>query len=308
MRASDLAGTRAIGPVLSIPCFGSMTWKAPANGILEIRAMGAGGAGACRGSALNTATGGYSGSWGAKRLRVRAGDVVMVAVGAAGAIAAANQPGSAGGNTTITVAGVSYVAYGGPGGRYALASEGAIALAAGPAPSANWDLSAASVRPGMVVAGATGGAAVDIMAKGGDATTSASVNGGGGGGTCGSGAGSIGGGAMPNGADATGATSTTSGSYLDASDREWGISFFGGGGGYGGGGSGHQGGNGGGGGGSGNTAPAGKGGSGGGGGAAGSSGYGGAGGLGGGGGAGISGAGPGGDGYAFLKFFADKGV
>ncbi|AEF91365.1 PE-PGRS family protein [Delftia sp. Cs1-4] len=284
-----------------------MTWKAPANGILEIRAMGAGGAGAARSGTTNTVTGGFAGSWGAKRLRVRAGDLVVVAVGAAGAVAVANQNGGAGGNTTITVAGVSYVAYGGPGGRYALASAGAIVLPAGPAPSANWDMGAASVRPGMLVGGATGGAGVDIMAKGGDATTSAAINGSGGGGTSGPGAGFGGGGVMPNNADATGALTINGGTFFDASDLEWGISFFGGGGGAQSGGQGYPGGNGGGGAGSSGNLAAGRGGNGGGGGASAGNGFGGSGGLGGGGGAG-AGAGSGGDGYAFLKFFADKGV
>ena len=307
MRASALAGTRGLGPSVSVVCLVSTTWTVPANGILELRAMGGGGAGAARNNTTDTVTGGYSGSWGAKRLRVRAGDVVSVAVGAPGAVAAPGQNGGAGGNTTITVGGTSYVAPGGFGGRWALASAGAITLPEGPAPSAGWDIGAKSARPGRVVGGASGGAGVDIMAKGSDATASAAVNGGGGAGTAGPGAGEIGGGAAPGGADIAGVIGSTNGNIIDASDGEWGISFYGGGGGNTNGTNGYRGGNGGGGGG-GNSGPAGGGGNGGGGGGgAGSTGTGGAGGLGGGGGAGRSG-GTGGAGYAYLKFFVDKGI
>lgn len=307
MRSSELAATRSIGPFLSLVCFDSVTWTVPSNGILELRAMGAGGASSARTGVVDTVTGGYSGSWGAKRLRVRAGDVVSVSVGAPGATAAVGQTGGAGGNTTITVAGVSYIAYGGPGGRWAQASAGAIVLPPGPSPSANWDLGAASVRPGMLVGGATGGAGVDIMAKGGDASTSAPFNGGGGGGVYGPGDSTYGGGSAPGSKDVTGKLAVgTAGTYLDASDGEWGISFFGGSGGGSNGTNGFAGGNGGGGGGG--TGGGGAGGNGGGGGGqGGSTGAGGGGGVGGGGGAG-RGAAPGGAGYAFLKFFADKGV
>lgn len=266
--------------------------------------MGAGGAGARRGNTGEAATGGYSGSWGVKRVRVKKGEQVAVAIGAAGEIAAAQLPGGNGGNTTITVQGVSYVAYGGPGGLWQ--ASGAIVPPAGPKPSANWDFGAASVRPGALVQAVTGGAGVDIMARGNDATTSTSSNGSGGGGTGGPSVGLRGGGAMPDGSDSLGTIQSSQvGGYVDASDGSWGISFYGGGGGASGG---YRGGNGGGGGG--NTGSTGGGGGQGGGGGSSSAaaGVGGSGGIGAGGGAGTASSGRGGQGYAVLNFTADKGV
>lgn len=307
MRTSELAGQRALAARLQVNCFESRSWVAPADGILEIRAMGAGGAGVRRSAVTNTATGGYSGSWGIKRVRVKKGDAVTVSIGAAGATAGAGLPGGNGGNTTITVNGVSYVAYGGPGGLWSSAAS--IAMPAGPAPSANWDYGAASVRPGMLAGQATGGAGVDIMAKGNDATTSDASAGSGGGGSAFPSVGTRGGGAMPGGEDALGGyPSSAPGGYFDATDGAWGISFYGGGAGTSYGSGAYNGGNGGGGGGT-NTGTGGRGGNGGGGGGGGSNtGAGGAGGIGGGGGSGMSNGGAGGPGYACLNFFLDKGV
>ena len=204
--------------------------------------------------------------------------------------------------TRPSVNGVTYTAYGGPGGQF----DSPSAPANGPSQSSNWDLGAASVRPGW--GGAlirTGGAGVDILAQGGNATTSASTNISGGGGTGGPSSSFVGGGAIgtksANGQDAFG-----TGIYLDASNGEWGISFYGGSGGVGG--SSRDGGNGGGGYGS-SSSYGGNGGNGGGGGAGdgvpgGKGGYG-----GGGGGSGdFSGGGDGGQGYAHLKFYADMGI
>lgn len=299
----DLLGSPLLAPTLQTNFFSSRTWTAPQDGYIVVRAMGAGGGGA-RGV---NATGGYSGSWGAKALRVAKGDTVVVNIGAGGAGKTTTDGiGSAGGDTTVTVKGVTYTAYGGPGGLFNAAS----APPNGPSPSANWDFGAASVKPGWAMPGSvrTGGAGVDILAQGGNATTSDSTADSGGGGTGSPSVGTIGGGAIgtksANGQNASGA-----GIYLDASNGEWGISFYGGsgsttntgaggnggGGGGAGGGAGGVGGNGGGGGG-------GRGGAGGGG-----EGHGG---IGGGGGAASPGwhAGNGGQGYAHLKFYADMKI
>ena len=285
------SGGAILGPTLATNFFKSRTWVAPQDGIVVLRAIGAGGGG-------GGATGGYSGSWGAKILRVKEGDTIDVVIGAGGT--SAHFGGAAGGNTIITVGGVQYIAYGGPGGI----PHPAVAPPDGPSPSSNWDFGAASVKPGWVVNGTTGGAGVDILAQGNNATTSDSVNCSGGGGTGGPSVGQTGGGAMPGGMSALGTSPAKPAITFDASQGEWGISFYRGSGGIGGtdnsaGGNGDDdGGNS-----SGNNAR--RGGNGGGG-----SGGGGIygdnhGGIGGGGG---GGGGLGGQGFAHLKFYADMGV
>lgn len=295
-------GGATLGPTLATNFIGSRTWTAPQDGIVIVRAMGAGGGGA-KGP---VSTGGYSGSWGCKIVRVKKGDAIDVAIGAGGSgrtLAAGN--GTAGGNTIITINGVQYIAYGGPGG----VADATGPLPDGPSPSANWDFGAASVKPGWIGSGATGGAGVDILAQGNNATTSASISYSGGGGT---GAPSIsfsGGGAMPENKTALG--DATAPQNFDASYGEWGISFYGGNGSSGS--AGIRGGNGGGGGGNASSTGAG-GGNGGGGGASGTTnGQGGSGGFGGGGGASSAGSsmtsgGLGGQGFVHLKFYADMGV
>ena len=282
-------GGAVLAPSLQTNFFSSRTWTAPQDGIIVVRAMGAGGGGALGANA----TGGYSGSWGAKALRVTKGTSVVVSIGAAGAgRTGSDGDGTAGGNTTVTVNGVTYTAYGGPGGKFNSPS----ALPDGPSPSSNWDFGAASVKPGW--AAGTGGAGVDILAQGGNATTSASTSYSGGGGTGGPSSGNTGGGAIGTAA-ATGQPAANPPVYFDAGGGDWGISFYGGSGSTAGAGAN-------GGGGCGSTAGAGGAGGGGG----GSGGVGGNGGIGGGGGGGGAGGngGKGGPGYAHLKFYADMGI
>lgn len=281
----------------------SRTLIVPQDGILVFRAMGAGGSGAKGASA----TGGYSGSWGVKAIRIKKNDSVTVSIGAAGAgVSTANSNGNAGGNSTVVVGGVTYIANGGPAGVYNSAS----AIPNGPAPSANWDAGILSVKPGWAAGIVTGGAGVDILAQGNNATTSASTSLSGGGGTGSASVAQDGGGALgianmlgqisPLGAD---------GLCIDGSNGEWGISFYGGSGGrYQSGAPGYAGGNGGGG----SATTSGHGGNGtngGGGGSSSGTNYnGGKGGLGGGGGAtttGIGFSGTGGDGFAHLKLFVE---
>ena len=285
-------GGKVLAPSFQTNFLSSRTWTAPQDGIVVVRAMGAGGGGA-RGA---NATGGYSGSWGAKALRVTKGTSVVVSIGAAGQGRATDGDGTAGGNTTVTVNGVTYTAYGGPGGKFNPGS----APANGPSPSSNWDFGAASVKPGWAAGSVvTGGAGVDILAQGNNATTSASVTGSGGGGTGGQSSDTTGGGAIGTAA-ASGQPAANPPVYFDAGGGDWGISFYGGGGGSGGGGGNGGGGGGGNGGGGGGNGGGGGGGNGGGGG-----------GIGGGGGGGISGgggSGNGGPGYAHLKFYADMGI
>ena len=278
-RIAAEAGSRS--PLkLSVPFFQSGTWTAPQDGVLEIRGMGAGGGGCWVTS--GSGTGGYSGAWGAKLVRVKKSDVVTVTIGAGGTGSpSANTNGLNGGACTIAVGGVTYTAPGGLGGRYAASSSPV--LPAAPVLPTYWDIGANSVKPGAAVGCRTGGAGVNILAQAGDATTSASVDLSGGGGTGAASSSVNGGGASPFGRSASGAWPTSPGVIERADNGEWVISFFGGSGGIGG-----SGGNGGGGSGSYN---------------------GGGGGIGGGGGCGgNSGSGGGGNGYACLHFYPDTGV
>ena len=288
------AGAGSRSPLkLYVPFSQSGTWTAPQDGVLEMRAMGAGGGG-CR-VASGSGTGGYSGAWGAKLVRVKKSDVVTVTIGAGGTGGpAANTNGLDGGACTIAVGGVTYTAPGGLGGRYA--ASGSPVLPAAPVLPTDWDIGANSVKPGAAVGCRTGGAGVNILAQAGDATTSASVNMSGGGGTGAASSTVNGGGASPFGHSASGAPPTKPGVIERADNGEWVISFFGGSGSY----DGSYGGNGGGGG------DGGYGGNGGGGG--GSSYDGGGGGIGGGGGGGGDSGGGGGNGYACLHFYPDTGV
>lgn len=296
-RLARIAAEAGSGPSLklSVPFFQSGTWTAPQDGVLEMRAMGAGGGGATGGSP----TGGYSGAWGVRTIRVTQGEVVSFSVGAGGADKAGAGAGLSGGSTTITVAGVTRTAPGGPGGVYA--ASGTTVVPDGPAlPAGDWEFGASSVKPGTAIGAApTGGAGVDIFAKGGNYTTSASVSESGGGGTGGPSVGATGGGALPSGEAADGrlTPSTADGFYVVVGPDDWIISFYGGSGGNG---ASKRGGNGGGGGGG---AGGGGGGNGGGGGA-----QGGRGGIGGGGGASLASGKAGGNGYACLHFYPDTGV
>lgn len=304
---TGVGGGTAFAPKLATPFFSSGTFVAPQDGIVEIRAMGAGGSGAWRETGATTATGGYSGAWGAKLLRVSKGQSIIIAVGAGGISRTTAGSGNQGGNTSITVDGVAYVASGGAGGVYAASGTPTIPNAA--VISSLWDIGAASVKPGVFAGASTGGAGVDILAQGNNATTSASVANSGGGGTGFPGVGSDGGGAMPGGLSGSGASpSTNIPIYEDLSNREWIISFYGG--------SGAKyvgntafapGGNGGGGGTTSTSHAGGSGGNGGGGGINSTSYIGGSGGIGGGGGAG-SPSGNGGNGFAVVNFFTESGV
>ena len=286
---------------ISYPIFSSRTWTAPFDGLAIVRVMGAGGSGGQNSVTIPTATGGYSGAWGCKIVRVTAGQELTFIIGAGGTPRAFSPAlGIGGGNSSVTINGVMYVAAGGAGGSFNQTT-----VPDAPALPNTWDFGAASVKPGIFPGGVTGGAGVDILMQGNNATTSASLNGSGGGGTGGPSFSLAGGAMTPTGTNALG--TADGGTGYDASRGEWGISFIGGSGGRPGGGGGGNGGGGGG--------ASGNGGNGGNGGGGGSSavipdisgaGIGlGNGGLGGGGG---SNGGSGGDGYAHIEFFPDTPV
>ena len=159
------SGGAVLGPRVSTPFFTSGTWTAPQDGLLEIRGMGAGGGGCLASS--GSGTGGYSGAWGAKLIRVGKSDVVTVTLGAGGTGAVSDANGTNGGACTIAVGGVTYTAPGGLGGRYA--ASGVPVLPAAPVLPTNWDIGANSVKPGAAVGCRTGGAGVNILAQAGDA-------------------------------------------------------------------------------------------------------------------------------------------
>ena len=291
---------------ISVPFFTSGTWTAPQDGALEMRAMGAGGGGAAIVVGGTAATGGYAGAWGVKTIRVVKGQVVSITVGAGGAAKSGSAAGNAGGATTITTGGVTRTAPRGPGGVYV--ASGTPVVPDGPAlPVGDWDFGAASVKPGAASGSSTGGAGVDILAKGSNLTTSASSSFSGGGGTGGPSGGQAGGGATTDlrAADGSLPSPSESGKNLFV-DTGWLISFYGGSGSGATAGANQQGGNGGGGNGA-SSGNANRGGNGGGGGGASITAYGGLGGLGGGGGGGAT-SGSGGNGYACLHFYPDAGV
>lgn len=310
---SDLMGIfggKILGPTLTIPIFSSRTWVAPQDGYVIVGAIGAGGSGGKQNS-TGSASGGYSGAWGMKIVRVLKNDPIVVVIGAGGAGVSALSNGNAGSATTITIAGITYTA---PGGYAGIAvASGVLTIPNGAALPAGWDIGADSVRPGGngLSSQCTGGAGVDILAQGNNATTSAS----GGGGTGAPSYSVYGGGAIPatnqNNSAVGVAVNAYGTGYIDASNGEWGISFYGGAGGNSGttsganGGGGYAGVN--------PSTYGGNGGNGGGGGSfssctgasgAGSGGFG-----GGGGGFTVSGgtgtSGPGGNGFACIRFFAD---
>ena len=177
--ASQFGGGSSLPPTQTTNFFTSRTWVAPQNGILIMRAMGGGGGGA-RGS---NATGGYSASWGVKVVRVAKGATAVVTIGAGGAgRVSTDGDGGDGGHTTIVVNGVTYQATGGLRGMLSATAIPDV-VAAGLVLPANWDFGANGVKPGWVAStGNTGGAGVDILAQGNNATTSASSASSGGGG------------------------------------------------------------------------------------------------------------------------------
>lgn len=157
----------------------SGTFTAPVDGWITTMQMGGGGGGGRSGSS-GTATGGSSAAWAGKLWRVKAGQTLTITVGAGGAYGASD--GAAGGNggaTTITD-GVTTVTS--PGGLGGLASSVAAVLTGpnGGAAPTNADIGAAGSKSGncAAVGGArTGGAGVDLLAKGGNATRSGDATG-----------------------------------------------------------------------------------------------------------------------------------
>ena len=155
------SGGALLVPVQQTQIFGSRNWTAPQDGVVIIRALAAGGSGASHSSGSNNhvtkGTGGYSGGWGVKVLRITKGEVINVVIGGGGVAVEGVSDGKAGGNTTVKHRGVTYTTYGGLGGTL----KTSLPLPAGALPSDNWDLRIASVAPGGEC-----GAGVDILGTG----------------------------------------------------------------------------------------------------------------------------------------------
>ena len=181
-RISELFGAPKQSPITLQICrayTASGAFTAPVDGWVTTMQMGGGGGGG-RSGANGTATGGSSAAWAGKLWRVKAGQTLTITVGAGGAYGASDgAAGSNGGATTITD-GVTTVTS--PGGLGGLASSVAAALTGpnGGAAPTNADIGAAGSKSGncAAVAGArTGGAGVDLLAKGGNATRSGDATG-----------------------------------------------------------------------------------------------------------------------------------
>lgn len=219
----------------------SGTFTAPANGWVTTMQMGGGGGG----GGGPTATGGSSAAWAAKLWRVELGQVLTITVGAKGLGAAAlGTNGSDGGTTTITDGVSTVTTLGGKGG---IGTADAVANTGpdGAAYPTGGDFGAGGSKAGNTAAvnnSRTGGAGVDLMAKGANATRSGNstvgfATGGGsvtwpsadavGQNTAGAGYGGPSIGAEP-GPDIIGGIGAVGAST--ARDGEWGIPYFGSGG------------------------------------------------------------------------------
>ena len=137
---------------------------APADGVLVIRVLGAGGSGATaswyaqqKETDRNGATGGSAGTVGMRCVPVKKGDVFTVALGAGGeSVITQGSPGRDGGATTITGPGVNINVPGGSGGI--TGAQAGQQNAPTPAPQGlDWHLS--SARNTLKNGRATGGAA-----------------------------------------------------------------------------------------------------------------------------------------------------
>lgn len=144
---------------------------APADGVLVIRVLGAGGSGATAswyGQQKETdrhgATGGSAGTVGMRCVPVKKGDVFTAALGAGGAsVITQGSPGRDGGATTITGPGVNINVPGASGGI--TGAQAGQQNAPTPAPQGlDWHL--ASARNTLKNGRATGGAAAGILAGG----------------------------------------------------------------------------------------------------------------------------------------------
>lgn len=150
----------------AMPIFSSKSITFAQAGTVVLTVVGTGGGGAANGS--NPATGGNSAPWGRKKIKILAGDVLVIAIGAGGLKAAAIPGnGSQGSATTVTLNGSTIMTVqGGEGGVYVTSGT-----ASAPTPAATVtgaDYWVPGVRAGSATGanGRSGGAAVDVLSNG----------------------------------------------------------------------------------------------------------------------------------------------
>jgi Phage tail-collar fibre protein/Protein of unknown function (DUF2793) len=118
----------------AITTVGTTNWVVP-TGVTTVRTGGWGGAGGggfgAAGSPGGAAAGGGAGAYCEKTFEVTPGQIITFVIGAGGAAGISGTPGQAGGNTTITYAGVTITAGGGQGGQNAAANSGSGSVSGG---------------------------------------------------------------------------------------------------------------------------------------------------------------------------------
>lgn len=211
----------------------SQTWIAPADGVIDLFAMGAAGSGGVALGLSNStqrALGGQAGGRVSKRAKVRAGDAIVFVMGQGGASRTQSTAGQTNGNdgatTTITGPGISITIPGGKGGLAALVTT-ALTPVSATLPTGG-DVNLAGGLPGSIAASAatshaaTGGGAPNITGtafRGGNITaitTDTSTGGagiGGNGADRGSGGASGGGGSGGPGSDTVGGPANSFGTF-----------------------------------------------------------------------------------------------
>lgn len=117
MRRPNIYGGMSAGWKMAVPFSKTITFTKA--GYVRIALQSSGGSGACGNSVSGTSsTGGNSGPWGVKVLRVAAGDVMVITLAAGGiAPASSGVNGVQGGTSTVTLNGTTIItAQGGEGG------------------------------------------------------------------------------------------------------------------------------------------------------------------------------------------------
>lgn len=171
MRRPNIYGGMSAGWKMQVFASKSVTFSKA--GWVRLAVQSAGGSGAATSGATGVCgTGGNSGPWGVKLIRVAAGDVLAITIGAGGARpATSGSNGLQGGTTTVTLNGTTIItAQGGEGGVYL----GALGTANAPVPAATitgCDFWVPGIRAGSatVASGAQcygGGAASDVFQNG----------------------------------------------------------------------------------------------------------------------------------------------
>lgn len=163
------SGAAALGG-WSMPIFSSKSITFTQTGTVVLSVVGAGGGGGSFFTTAGAATGGNSAPWGRKKIKVSAGDVLALSIAAGGARATTSPGnGSPGGDTTVTLNGVTIMTVRGGEGGVGLSSGTANAPTAS-ATVTGADYWVSGLRAGSATSGgagtSSGGAAVDVLSCG----------------------------------------------------------------------------------------------------------------------------------------------